>query len=156
MRLVQNGMRQLDAGVLCCANYGRRGSTPNWPSIRQDDMQAGTRFFLMTEHDMAPYVFSRFDSSNSKISVMKQALRLCSNGCGRRQHGLVIFVSHLLQGIRREGQGIRRVLSWCSLRWSVSLSNIDPIVLWAARTFCNVARRYSKYMLFSHVVRSFQ
>ena len=34
--------------------------------------------------DLAPYVFSYFGNSNSKISVMKQALRLCRTGCGRR------------------------------------------------------------------------
>ena len=28
-----NGRCQLDAGVFCCTNYGRRGSTPDRPRI---------------------------------------------------------------------------------------------------------------------------
>ena len=39
--------------------------------------------FETTCVDLAPLVFSLFGNSNSKIFVMKQALRLCRTGCGR-------------------------------------------------------------------------
>ena len=60
--------------------------------------------------------FSLFDNSNSKISVMKQALRLCRTGCGRRVSTARSFLCRICFRKQAVSSGSRSSGNKCPIR----------------------------------------
>ena len=65
--------------------------------------------------DLAPWVFSLFANSNSKISVMKQAPRLCRTGCGRRVSTARSFLCRICLGKQAVLSGSRSSGNKCPI-----------------------------------------
>ena len=78
----EDGHRLDDCNIHFCIPTGTCVNT-----LTHTQMQAPTRIYTHLKPHVLAWLrryFDNFGNSNSNISVMKQAVRLCRTGCGRR------------------------------------------------------------------------
>ena len=107
---VEEGHGCADCGIHLHPNRHVRKHTHT-----QTQEHTHTHTFETTCVDLAPKAFSLFGNSNSKISVMKQALRLCRTGCGRRVRTARSFLCRICFGKQAVLSGSRSSGNKCPI-----------------------------------------
>ena len=110
----EDGHGYADCGIHLHTNRHVRKRTHTHTNARTHT-HTHTHTFETTCVDLAPWVFSLFGNSNSKISVMKQALRLCRTGCGRRVSTARSFLCRICFGKQAVLSGSRSSGNKCPI-----------------------------------------